>query len=136
MTEWEWHQETVPKLMLSCLHEKFGLKYRVLSWFGLGDRTGFERKLRLFYCACCRLIWEFIPDGDLRAALECAEQFADQTASRGELDTAQAKVRAFISSNERKLTNPNVEQVVGSRNGALWDAVLMGLPLDGDGETA
>jgi hypothetical protein len=36
------------------------------------------RKLRLFACGCCRLIWEHIRDPRSRAAVEAAELYADE----------------------------------------------------------
>jgi hypothetical protein len=41
-----------------------------------------RRKLRLYACACCRLIWDMIPDDDSRRALEVNEQFADGLVDR------------------------------------------------------
>src|SRR5262245_13783504 len=47
-----------------------------------------KRKLRLFACGCCRLIWEHVEDPDLRSAVEAAERFADGQAEQDELGNA------------------------------------------------
>ena len=36
-----------------------------------------ERKLRLFDCACCRLVWHLLEHAELKRAVESGEQFAD-----------------------------------------------------------
>jgi hypothetical protein len=36
-----------------------------------------ERKLRLFVCASTRLVWDWLPPGLMREAVEVAEQYAD-----------------------------------------------------------
>jgi hypothetical protein len=43
-----------------------------------------RRRLRLFSCACCRRIWEHLPDG-LRRAVEMAERYADGMAEEQEM---------------------------------------------------
>src|SRR4051794_17404967 len=36
-----------------------------------------ERKLRLLACACARLVWDLLPPGLLREAVEAGERHAD-----------------------------------------------------------
>jgi hypothetical protein len=43
-----------------------------------------ERQLRLFVCACARLVWDQLPDGPLREAVEVGERHADGRASDDE----------------------------------------------------
>jgi hypothetical protein len=47
-----------------------------------------ERKLRLFAAACCRRIWNLIPDKPGHEAVEQAERYADGVASRQQLAKA------------------------------------------------
>lgn len=69
MTEADWLACDEPREMLDCLR----------------DRAG-ARKLRLFAVACCRRVWESIPPGVARRAVEEAERFADGLVSPGERD--------------------------------------------------
>jgi hypothetical protein len=50
----------------------------------VGDRAS-ARKLRLFGCACCRLIWDHLNDDD-RRVVETVERFADGNARLAELE--------------------------------------------------
>ena len=60
MTEQEWLAATDPTPMLEFLRGKAS-----------------ERKLRLFMVACARLLWERVPPGEMREAVEAAERAAD-----------------------------------------------------------
>jgi hypothetical protein len=63
MTEAEWLACTNPYEMLGFLRDEL--------------REPSKRKLRLFICACCRRIWDVLPDEHSRMAVEMAEAYAD-----------------------------------------------------------
>jgi hypothetical protein len=60
----------------------------------LGNKAS-DRKLRLFSCACCRHIWDWIEDEGSREAVRVAELFADGLASDADLDVAAEKASAI-----------------------------------------
>ena len=72
MSSDEWQACTDPQAML--LH--------------LRGRAG-DRELRLFACACCRRIWDYMPDAS-RKAVEVAERFANGEAPEADLARAEA----------------------------------------------
>jgi hypothetical protein len=47
-----------------------------------------RRQLRLFGCGCCRLIWPYLTNVQATRAVEVAEQFADGSAGKSELEKA------------------------------------------------
>src|SRR5262245_58684616 len=51
------------------------------------DRVG-HRKLRLFACACCRLVWDTLPSDCCRWGVDVGERFADRLASSQERQEA------------------------------------------------
>ena len=62
------------------------------------SRHAVERKLRLFYCACCRLRWEVLPV-TARQAVEVIERYADGRATGQELRTARRAAEAASLAN-------------------------------------
>jgi hypothetical protein len=54
-------------------------------------KTG-RRKLRLFACASCRLVWDLLYDPRHRNAVEVAERFADGLVTKAELERARSDV--------------------------------------------
>jgi hypothetical protein len=77
MTEEEWLACKKPMLMLRFLRHR-----------------GSERKLRLFGCACCREIWDYIPP-EAREFVENSERYADGLADEGSLLDSRVGVRAL-----------------------------------------
>jgi len=64
MTEAEWRACTDPEAMLEFLRDKAS-----------------NRKVRLFLAACCRRVWNLLPDHSCREAVLVAERFADGNAN-------------------------------------------------------
>lgn len=82
MTEAEWLACTDPGKMVACL-----------------SKETHDRKLRLFGCACCRQVWQWITEEVFRTAVETAERFADGKASNKDLATAKRAGGAALASN-------------------------------------
>lgn len=113
MTEQEWQAGTVPEIMVNFLRDR-----------------GSERKLRLFACACCRLVWDLLTDGRSRHAVETAERFADSTAGFVDLLAARPPAGQAIWT----LTNAAARNAAraaadtarcgGFSGGTAWDAAM------------
>jgi hypothetical protein len=73
-----------------------------------------RRKLRLYYCACCRLLWDILPVLG-QQAVETVERYVDGLASAKQLRAARRTAEAVVLS-----TYP-VWTVGGAAPGA-WDA--------------
>lgn len=73
--EAEWESSQSPRLMLLNLKDR-------------GEQGLLNRELRLFSCACCRHIPEYLVDERSSQAVDVAERFADGDASRDELNAA------------------------------------------------
>jgi hypothetical protein len=64
-----------------------------VTWWNNRDQfaepcTGNDRKFRLFACACCRSIWERIPEPCNRDAVVALEEFLEGRRTGGELERA------------------------------------------------
>jgi hypothetical protein len=55
-----------------------------------------RRKLRLFGCASCRLIWDLLPKDPCQNAVEIAERYADGLATKQDLQEACSNARNFL----------------------------------------
>jgi hypothetical protein len=86
MTEQEWLECTDPHKMLEFLWERAN-----------------DRKLRLFACGSCRLVWQLFIDERSIRAVEAAERYADGTISDSELDVA--AVAAYDAYREGKVAD-------------------------------
>jgi len=80
MTEQEWLNCTDPMPMLEFLRGKSS-----------------DRKLRLYACACCRLVWHQLVDPRSRRAVEVAERYADGLALSEEIKSAGDTARNVIA---------------------------------------
>src|SRR5690348_11895135 len=67
MNEQEWLASEDPAAML---------RFMTLDQASTGWRHVSDRKLRLFACAACRMLWEHL-DPQSRRAIEMAEKYAD-----------------------------------------------------------
>src|SRR5260221_287687 len=69
MIEEEWVEGATPQAMLGWLRRK-----------SISDR-----RLRLFACACCRRIWDLLPDEQFQRGIQVAEWFAEKAVDPGVL---------------------------------------------------
>jgi hypothetical protein len=79
MTEDEWQTKDAPRAMLEFVRPR-----------------ATTRQLRYFGAACCRQVWDLLPDDRLRAAVECVEDYAAGTATKQELAACQSRARLAI----------------------------------------
>jgi hypothetical protein len=98
MTEAEWLASTDPDRMLEYLSGRPPTVRGWLAWLGFRQEEQAEpdrprvsaRKLRLYACACCRLIGGLLTDERSRQAVEVGERYADGLATDAELRAAQS----------------------------------------------
>lgn len=86
MLESEWLAEMKRPQWMACVLQD--------DWKVPRTKAG-RRKLRLFACACCRVVWELLPDERLRDAVRVAERFADGLATKDELAAARAAIESL-----------------------------------------
>src|SRR3712207_2557838 len=95
MTEHEWLSCSTPEPMLAFLRNS-------------GKAS--DRKLRLFAVACCRRVWNLIPDGSCRRAVDVADQYAEGLATAAELEASRGaawqEVEGFDSAARRAEQEP------------------------------
>jgi hypothetical protein len=86
VTEAEWQACDDPQAMIEWLRKdwKHSL-FEIGRWLGVARRSGKERRLRLFACACLRRAWHRLIHARDRATVEVAERYADGQASEQEL---------------------------------------------------
>jgi hypothetical protein len=110
MTEPEWQTCAAPEAMLNFL-----------------TAAGSDRKLRLFACASCRRIWDLLPEGPSRSAVEASERFADGEIGSAELQRSWSAARRLVAGAEartggwNRLTLAEMEARDAARAGA-WSA--------------
>jgi hypothetical protein len=86
MTEAEWLSCTDPWPMRRHLFE---------------SGQGTDRKLRLFACACCRHLWETVPERWNEATVETCERYADGLADEAELTAMRRRAHAVAGELDR-----------------------------------
>ena len=73
------------------------------------DRPPSERKQRLLLAGCVRQVWDQIPPGHMREAVETAEQYADGAATAEDLRTAHSRYFDVAARGELKtMVNPQL----------------------------
>jgi hypothetical protein len=108
VTEAEWLATQDPKLLL-----------------GFVRRNGSERKLRLFAVACCRSIWQEMPEECCRQAAEVGEQYADGLATVEKRHTAWEAIQLL---KEKAVAEDDFEWAVHLRDaeGPVYDSMRRG----------
>jgi hypothetical protein len=104
MTEAEWVVCRNPVKMLHYLfcnssnaqvRDYFSFEVELIETDGRRLQTS-ERKLRLFYSACCRRVLNLVPVLDFNPLIEVAERFADGLTSEEDLATARNSTKAIL----------------------------------------
>ncbi|WP_232069588.1 hypothetical protein [Gemmata massiliana] len=109
--EWRHHERLVgsnntEEAWLACTAADDLLSRAADLHYRRGNHELSERKLRLFGCACCRLLWLQIPAAASRAAVVAAERYADGSVGEGELAAACEAAAEFRLSTEYSKNAP------------------------------
>ncbi len=103
LTEEQWLSAEEPEALLSHLEQ-----HRVITRV-----PGGRRRLALFTCACCRLVWGLIEDEASRRAVEVSERAAEGEASRQELAAAGQEAEAVWRGAEQHFHRAHRENPTG-----------------------
>ncbi len=69
-----------------------------------------EKKLHLFCCACCRLIWDKLPE-IAQKALEIAENYSNNSVHTKEVETARVHLWNYLGKDYVNVFSPNVAAI-------------------------
>src|SRR4051812_40084560 len=104
MTEAEWSVCTDPRRMLHYLfcnsndpqvRDYYSFEVDLIEPDGRHLEVT-ERKLRLFYSACCRHVMPVVPELDITGLIEVGERFAEGLISEDELAAAKKSAKAIL----------------------------------------
>jgi hypothetical protein len=97
-----------------------------------------KRKLRLFACACCRLVWDLLDDPLSRQAVEVVERFAEAQADKQELATIYASAQKVVAAHlcrsgarERCAANMAADAAHPQAFSAAFNHTVYAMPLAG-----
>lgn len=90
----------------------------------LVEQRGSKRKLRLFSCACCRLIWPLLKDASSREAVEASERYADRQLARRELGSFRDAARQAVRNSGETPGEFAAYSTTASKCNTAWVAKL------------
>jgi hypothetical protein len=131
MTEEEWLNE---------LSHSQGMLGYLRTTSNVARTKAGKRKLRLFACGCCRIIWEHFHDSRLRDVVDVAERFAEGRATKEELSTAFNSVLGLTMGaylpdtpevRSRTVAHMALSTTTVRAIGAAFDMTALPLPLAG-----
>ena len=111
--EWAVAFRTLDELWQNCKHPEWML------WALEQVEYRNQHKLRLFACECARRYWQLLDDERSKKAVETAERFAQDRATRDELALAWTHARAAASDATRKA---NWSMSRAAARVVAWDA--------------
>ncbi|HKB35439.1 MAG TPA: hypothetical protein VKD72_03230 [Gemmataceae bacterium] len=82
-----------------------------------------DRKLRLFACACCRLVWDHLPGDHVRRTVELGERYAEGLVLEVEMETARREFNKAIA--RERGVNARLAQAVAELLRARFSPALV-----------